>query len=94
MSNIKKPIIIRTEKEERYTVNTAYPIEGTPILSVQGKDITTTTITVAGEIPDMEGCSSLGIYGEDFSGKTNSNSAEIKYAGTPYTTTVITCMGE
>ena len=94
MAGLTSPIVIRYEKEEKYNINTAMPIEGRPIVSVQGKDITTTTISFAGRIPESENCSSLAIYGEEFSGKVSSNRSQLKYAGTPYETTVVTCLGD
>jgi len=93
MDKCTKPIVARVEVEEKQTVNVAMPIKGSPVISVQGKEVKRTSISVVGEIPGMDNCSGLSVYGPDYSGEANSSVSVIRNAGTPYVTTIITCLG-
>ena len=93
MEKCTKNIISRVEIEEKQTVNVSMPIKGSPIISVQGAEVKRTSISVVGEVPDFNNCSGLAVYGPDYSGEANSSVSVIRNAGTPFVTTIITCIG-
>jgi hypothetical protein len=86
-------ILIRSDVETKNTVNVVMPLHGEPIITNQGEEIKVTTIHVAGEIPDMLDCKNIKIYGEEFSGEVNSTLTTQQFAGTPYKTNILVCMG-
>lgn len=85
--------LIRAEKEERNSISVVLPLKGEPIIVNQGKELTRTTITIAGEIPSSDGCSGIAMYGEEYSGEVSPSVVVQKFSGTPYATTTINCLG-
>ena len=94
MKKCTKSIVSRVEVEEKQTVNVSMPIKGSPTISVQGKEVKRTSISLIGEVPDFNNCSGLAVYGPEYSGEANSSISVMRNAGTPYVTTIITCLGD
>ena len=94
MEKCTNNIVSRVEIEEKQTVNVSMPIKGTPTISVQGREVKRTSLSVVGEVPDFNNCSGLAVYGPDYSGEANSSVSVIRNAGTPFVTTIITCLGD
>jgi hypothetical protein len=92
LSNLS--LLIRSEVEEKNTVNITMPLEGEPILSNQGAEVKITTLHIVGEIPDFSNCESIKVYGEEFSGEVVSSITTQQFASTPYKTNILVCMGE
>jgi len=93
MEKCTNNIVSRVEIEEKQTVNVSMPIKGAPTISVQGREVKRTSLSVVGEVPDFNNCSGLAVYGPDYSGEANSSVSVIRNAGTPFVTTIITCLG-
>ena len=94
MAQKKISVLIRSEVLERNTINVVMPLKGEAVISNQGKEIKVTTLSIAGSIPNVKDCSSLQVYGKEVSGEVNASLTTQKFAGTPYETNILVCMGE
>jgi len=94
MGNSNISVLVRSEIQEKNTVNVVMPLKGEPVISNQGQDVKTTTLNIAGSLPEINDCSSIKVYGAEFSGEVNSSTTTHKYAGTPFETHILVCMGD